>query len=97
MHLEQTNSSIASKMNSRLLTFCKYSTEKSLGLAFNNPGMVHFFEFANEQLALEENQENQWHFWIPAVASYPIMPRCHPNLTIIFPIVASIVYGNMEM
>jgi hypothetical protein len=46
---------------------CKYSTEQAiaekLGLAIDNPVRAPFVEFANEQLALEENQGHFLLFW----------------------------------
>jgi hypothetical protein len=93
--LEQTNLSIAWKLNSRISTLCQYPTEKVIsekfGLAIDNPVRVLFF-FDFPELALE----SQAHLWYPGVVSYPKMPRCHPthpNLRIFSSIVASIVYG----
>jgi hypothetical protein len=54
MHLEQTNPSIASKVNSIIPTSCQYPKEKAisekLGLAIR-VGLL--FEFVDEQLTLK--------------------------------------------
>jgi hypothetical protein len=62
VHQEQTNILIAKKLIFRLCTLCKRPTQqaisKNLGVAIYNPVTGYFFEFADEQLALEEYQGN---------------------------------------
>ncbi len=67
MHLEPTNSSIARKRNHTLPFFNRYTTEKAiserLGLAIASPVRAHYFEFAGEHLALEENRGHFLKSW----------------------------------
>jgi hypothetical protein len=67
MHLEPTNSSIARKRNHTLPFFNRYTTEKAiserLGLAIASPVRAHYFEFAGEHLALEENRGHFLESW----------------------------------
>jgi hypothetical protein len=44
---------------------------EKLGLVIDNPIRAPFFEFADEQLTLEENQGHC------LVVNYPMMPTCH--------------------
>jgi hypothetical protein len=62
-----------------------------LDLAIDSPARALFiFQFVDEQLAFNGNQR---YFWNPAVVSYPMAHRCYSELTILFSIVACIVYS----
>jgi hypothetical protein len=75
------------------------STEEAisekLGLAVDNPVRAPFFEFADDQLAIDENQG---HFWNPWCSQLSNDAKISSQLDNFFSIVASTVYGlNFEI